>query len=399
MNNTLYQYQIDRGLISPNKILLFVLFPLGVALFIYWYFQGSQKEVPQRFGKTGIKKCYKLSDIVPVDQNFQWDTSEPIKSLPFKNGPYKLTMGIRSLDIQDWLLIEPSYLNMIDNKKKIVTNNHPDYPADKDLARNTVFLTDEAVPAIREFYLTVVEYLCRKYPMIFEKGNDVVYNRITGDRIPLVADGKEEYKQYLIYLARTIEEDFIILLKDSSRESEENGTEYYFKGGVFAFAAGFNPRDRFDTPLSFIHHPIPGYEQKLKLSMNRFFDKIEPGQFVTRNNFSVQTHNKLYVDDNNKGHNLGKDEIQEPLDIKDLDFDKQVHYRSERQVLTKLSESGAVIFTIRTYLMPMSDLKREGPEVCERFIGAINGLPDDIAYYKRAKEWGPPVIEYLLQPF
>ena len=64
---------------------------------------------------------------------------------------------------------------------------------------------------------------------------------------------------------------------------------------MFAFAAGFNPIDRFNTPLSFIHHPIPGYESKLKISMNRFFNRLSPGQFVTRLNFSIQTHNKFML--------------------------------------------------------------------------------------------------------
>lgn len=131
--------------------------------------------------------------------------------------------------------------------------------------------------------------------------------------------------------------------------------------------------------------------------MNRFFDRIKPGQFVNRNNFSVQTHDKLYVDDSNKGHNLPENYVQKEISFDSLDFETQVHYRSERQTLTKLPESGAVVFTIKTYLLPLPDVKNEGQEVCERLIGAIEGFPDDIAVYKRSKEWGPPVIKYLQQ--
>lgn len=332
-----------------------------------------------------------------VAKDFSWDLVTPLKSYPFKNKEYKLTMGIRNVDPQDWLLVEPSYKTQLEEKRKILTNTHLRYPPEKDLTSLTLFVTKEAVPAIHEFYDIVVNYMCTKYPMHFTKKGSFLHNSITNETVPYSASKNINAETHLLNLARTIQEDFIILLKDPSREDEKDGTEYFFKGGVFAFAAGFDPKTRFNTPLSFVHHPIPGYEEKLKLSMNRFFTRIEPGQFVTRSNFSVQTHDLYYVDDANKGHNLPEDYDQKPIPFNELDFDTQVHYRSERQVLTKLPKSKAVVFTIRTYLEPISALKKEGPEVCDRLIGAINGFPHDIATYKRAYEWGPPVKQYLLQ--
>ncbi|RLV92259.1 hypothetical protein JA1_003316 [Spathaspora sp. JA1] len=329
-----------------------------------------------------------------VDSSFQWDKTPALKSYPFKDAIYKLTMGIKTLDIQDWLLIEPTYLNRINHKTKIVHNCHEDYPKDKDTRTSTLFVTDEAIPAIREFYDIVMQYMCDKYPMYFKLQGGQYHNGITDKYYPVDSTSVEAITLEE-YLVENIEEDYIILLKDETREDEVDGTEYFFKGGVFAFAAGFDPNDRFNKPLSFVHHPVPGYPEKLKMSMNRFFNRLKPGQFVTRSNFSMQTHNKFYVDDANKGHNLPEDHIQEPLDIKDLDFENQVHYRSERQCLTKLPKSEAMVFTIRTYLLPLAEVKNEGREVCDRLIGAIRGLPRDISQYKRADEWGPAVIEYL----
>mmetsp|Transcript_1038 Transcript_1038/g.1041 ORF Transcript_1038/g.1041 Transcript_1038/m.1041 type:complete len:402 (-) Transcript_1038:42-1247(-) len=342
-------------------------------------------------------KLYIKPNIEPVSADFEWDKVTPLKSFPFKNGEYKLTMGIRKLDPQDWLLIEPTYLNRIENKAKIVSNTHPDYPPNKDLASNTVFITEEAIPAIREFYDIVIDYMCVKYPMYFKGAkNGKIFNSITGNYLPARAADESNPRELLIILSNNIEEDFLLLLKDPSKENEKDGMEYFFKAGIFAFAAGFSPKDRFNKPLSFVHHPVPGYETKLKLSMNRFFNRLEPGQFVTRSNFSVQTHHKFYVDDQNKGHQLREGEKQVAIDSSTLDFEKQVHYRSERQALTKLPKSKAVVFTIRTYLLPMSEIKNDDREVRERLIGAIKGLPEDISLYKRAAEWGPAVIEYLL---
>lgn len=67
------------------------------------------------------------------------------------------------------------------------------------------------------------------------------------------------------------------------------------------------------------------------------------------------------------------------MEYESLDFDTQVHYRSERQVLTRLPKSKAIVFTIRTYLLPLAKVKSDGMEVRQRLIGAIKGLPEDIS--------------------
>ncbi|CAK9441308.1 uncharacterized protein LODBEIA_P51770 [Lodderomyces beijingensis] len=338
----------------------------------------------------------KKMELTPLT-DFEWDKADAIKSMPFKNAPYKLTMGIKNLDPQDWLLIEPTYKSRIETKVKIINNKHPDYPVTKDLRSSTIFATPEASAAIVEFYDTVMSYMSAKYPTCFhlDSASNQIHNMITSKSYPARGTGVDPTRLEE-YLAETIEEDFIILLKDPTRNHEEDGTEYFFKAGVFAFAAGFNPGDRFNKPLSFIHHPIPNYTAKLKTSMNRFFNRISPGQFVTRSNWSMQTHAKLYVDDENKGHNLPRGHVQRATPFEEMDF-KAMHYRSERQVLTKLERSQAVVFTIHTYLVPLSQVREEGKEVCQRLIGAIRGFPPEISQYKRADEWGPAVMQYLSQ--
>jgi hypothetical protein len=81
-----------------------------------------------------------------------------------------------------------------------------------------------------------------------------------------------------------------------------------------------------------------------------------------------------------------------PLERSDLDFDK-VFLRVERQILTRLPRTNALLFTIRTYATPLSHVKAEGkgPELAE----AIDGLPAALAHYKKAVEWGPAVKDYL----
>lgn len=369
---------------------------LAITAVIFGILSRYQKTTGPKKAKSSFYKTseeYKPPIITPVDPSFEWDKVEPVKTFPFKDAEYKLTMGVRKLDPNEWLLLEPSYLDHIEHRIKISTNSHPKYDKDFNLRESTIFSTPECEPAIRELYDLVVQFMLDRYPKYFKLENGMVHNLITDDRIPHKTVVGEDVEEYLMMLCRNVEEDFIILLKDEKHQKEED--EYYFKGGIFVFAAGFDPKDKFNRPMTAIHAPIPGYEDKLKVSMNRFFNRLPVGQFVTRSNFSVQTHDLLFVHDRNKGYNRPKDFVVIPKKEEELDFDTEVFYRSERQTLTRLPKSGAVVFGIRTFLVPMSDMKKEGEEVANRLAGAIEKFPDDIRQYKNGIEWGQAVSGYL----
>lgn len=366
-----------------------------VGLAVYLLKQATKKQASVGTEKLpSVQPSTTKTSVKPVSDDFNWETEKPLKSYPFKDSEYKLTMGIKRIEAQDWLLIENTYLERIEEKTKIVNNSHPDYPPEKNLRKSTVFTSPEGIPAIREFYDIVLGYMSEKYPKYFIKKGDQIWNKITGEGIPASSADVQDPEVLLDALTRTIEEDFIILLPDASKHGEPYGTEYYFKAGVFAFAAGFDPIEKFNQPLTCIHGPIPGYESKLKTSMNRFFDRLKPGEFVSRSNFSIQTHKKMYVDDANKGYHLTQEELDRAIPYEDLDFDNQVHYRSERQVLIKMPKTGANVFTIRTYLHPFSQLK-DDPETAARLSGSLQKFPDDMARYKNIVQPRPAVLRYL----
>lgn len=73
-----------------------------------------------------------------------------------------------------------------------------------------------------------MKYLCDKYPTCFKRDGDTIHNLITDKTYPVTGTDPVKLQEYLV---GNIEEDFIILLKDPTREDEENGTEYFFKGG------------------------------------------------------------------------------------------------------------------------------------------------------------------------
>lgn len=165
--------------------------------------------------------------------------------------------------------------------------------------------------------------------------------------------------------------------------------EYYLRGGSFVFPSGFDPAQKLNLSLADIHGPVPFYKQKIEKAMDRFFSKLKTGHFVLRVNWSCQAHTQLYAVGLN--HALEDHEL-DGLDPHKQDFSK-VFLRCERQCLMRLPRTKAVVFTIRTYLTPMSQIKQE--DCAMDLVSAIENLPPTTAHYKRAEEWGDAVVSYL----
>jgi len=81
----------------------------------------------------------------------------------------------------------------------------------------------------------------------------------------------------------------------------------------------------------------------------------------------------------------------------------KVHLRIEAQTLHRLPQTRALVFSFKTYLYPLGDIKDEtgdgGEDVAEELAQAIEGLQKgsvpEMWTYKRGVVWGERVIEFL----
>ena len=110
----------------------------------------------------------------------------------------------------------------------------------------------------------------------------------------------------------------------------------------------------------------------------RFFQRIKPNGPVERNNYFVQTDDSLPWSSkigSEDSFGIGWDNAG-----KDAQID-EIHFRSERQTLRRLPRSGGVLFTIRTYMLPVRAMCQE-KWVPGRFASAVRSWGDDVARYK-----------------
>jgi hypothetical protein len=158
--------------------------------------------------------------------------------------------------------------------------------------------------------------------------------------------------------------------------------------------------------------------EKLETSLERFFRRIPVDKPVIRNNYFVQIVRP--VEDRqdssvtrNQPVDLDPEELAWSVTVNGPEDDfspghgvhggspdsltvspSTLRLRTERQTLRRLPKSGAVVFTIRTYTFPVTELATERG-VPARMASAIRSWPEDVAKYKAQVRYRDVLLEYL----
>jgi hypothetical protein len=111
---------------------------------------------------------------------------------------------------------------------------------------------------------------------------------------------------------------------------------------------------------------------------NRYFDHLSLRTSMERTNLFIQTTAELFQD------------APEPASEEILVLE-HIIVRRERQTFTRLEKSGAVLFTVRTYMQPLTEL---GIEEVRALKSQILGWDEEIRIYKGWGIWGESVVGY-----
>ncbi|KAH7364131.1 hypothetical protein BKA65DRAFT_130158 [Rhexocercosporidium sp. MPI-PUGE-AT-0058] len=353
----------------------------GVALVLYVLgrlypcFAGDKKNPYLQYRKVPMSDVDGVrTDLFKIDPlpDFDWRTTPPLKVRPFKP-KYHLTMAVNTSNFSELIEMDRNYLDRVTLRKQIMQEHH-------DIA---IQAKPEVKPAIDELYRWLVNaYLPIRYPTMFSITPLGLLNHVTSKPVPL-EPSSDPAKTFEI-LGENLDEDILILLPSA------DGDGYTLKGYVTCFPAGFNTKEKLGMKLRDIHTPVPGYKQKLELSMDRFFDRLEVGKVVKRANWSINTEEKLFAASGlhfYEGHEV----VDEEVDI------NTTFLRCERQLLHRLPNTKALVFNFKTYLYPLREIKEEG--LGEELARAIDGLKEGntpaMHFYKRGVVWGEAVKAYL----
>jgi dimethylamine monooxygenase subunit A len=140
--------------------------------------------------------------------------------------------------------------------------------------------------------------------------------------------------QPLKTLGRLVQEDLCVL--------EKSGAEHCLTGAVLCFPASWHLHEKIGRPLIGIHRPVESYDADLAARVQRMFDVIRPEAGLWRMNSLVYRDPTLH----------------QPRREADPRMDRRGggYLRAERQCFIRLPQTRAVVFTIHTYVVALSDL-------------------------------------------
>jgi len=333
------------GTVLPLSIT--VSFGSCVCLFFWWWFKAVPEKISLDFSK------------IKTLPNFNIRTTPPIPYRPWKAGKYHMTMGIRKMPEEDWLALDHLYEEEQKFRSDLIKNH-----------RNGVW---QALPgsyeAIEETLEYIVKFLTKRYPQYFQRPKrnpNYIHNKITNKTFKVVAP----YDQHpLEVAAQLVMEDINLLMQGDGADRE-----YYLRASFSMGPAGWDIEERIGWPLRRIHHPVPMWQEKLRKPMDKFFCNLPVSDPVQRNTFFMQ------VDDTMFQQKPFPDWLPSPPKVEDI------RIRIERQTLRRLPRSQAILFMVRTYLLPVVDLANE-KEVLYSFREAVNAFPPEMAKYKAKHLW------------
>lgn len=261
--------------------------------------------------------------------------------MPFTHTPYAgatrpFTIGLSALDPQRWIDPDADCDRYLNEKRALAATR-----------LDEVFrATEDSLPAQEECLAALVAHLKAHHPRhMLETG-------LADQRLPP-----------LLRAGMLVQDDLVIMMK------REAG--WHIAAAHLSFPSSWSLAEKFDRPMEAVHEHVPGFQSGTRnaVMINRIFDNLAPGLPAERFNWSINWKEKLFHPE------TGRNDAAQP--------DEAV-VRVERQTLTKLPETGAIVFTIRIYLDPVTAFRNhpDGPRLRAALAEQLEGLAGDQLRYK-----------------
>ncbi len=143
----------------------------------------------------------------------------------------------------------------------------------------------------------------------------------------------------LLQAGRLVQEDLCILQKP------EGGAEHVLTGAVLCFPSNWTLAQKLGMPMSRIHLPVDRYDAEVARRVQRLLDFLRPDAPLMRANLLLYSDSDLYNP---------RREFHRHVPEGGARF-----VRVERQVLRRLPATGAVVFSIHTYMVAPEALTPE----------------------------------------
>lgn len=239
---------------------------------------------------------------------------QTLPALPWMDPRLARLPGLMPVDDDAWLVRDEVFAGQMAERDHLIA-----------CAARVHGLLPRARAAADETYAMVLAKLAQ------DPGYRVTHSEVVrpdGVTVPL------DPEQPLLTLGQLVQEDLCLMLEDGQGE-------HRLDGAILCFPASWTLAEKLGQPMIRIHTPVPQYTADLARRVQRLLDAVQPGRPIWRMN-----------------HNLyASPELHHPRTEAAPRIDATPQYlRAERQCLIRLPQTRAVLFTIHTYILPLTAL-------------------------------------------
>lgn len=189
-----------------------------------------------------------------------------------------------------------------------------------------------------------------------------------------LSESEQEGIDALIDAAAAVADDLCVLLPD------EQGVAR-LRAAVLCSPNRWRLADKLGGTMTQIHSPVARYDEDLQSPVDAVIARLHPDRPLWRVNWGVSNHPSLFQPDI-------------PPSTPEMD-PADMWVRVEWQTLRKLPESGAVLFTIRTFVESMRDFYEREYDLVHGFADLISKIPENVAQYKSIAPYRDALYAYL----
>lgn len=273
---------------------------------------------------------------------------------PSDGRPFRLNMGLRSLEDQHWLE-NGNDLNqqirerrvLAEESREVVYQELPGYRA-----------------AIDELVSRITKNLSRFHSNLYSLNEDSITYLPENLRVEFSAP------DILLKIATIVAEDLVVLAREDD--------EWKIVAGAVLFPSRWKLSEKIGKGMDAVHAPVPGFAEALAPYMTATFDKITAERAVWRKNWSLHSTADLH----------------QPTSIHLPAAPENYWWRTERQTLTRATCGDFLYFTIRNRAEPLSWIK-ESPESATLFAETLESLMPETIEYKGLVSDHQKIVDYL----
>jgi len=282
--------------------------------------------------------------------------------LPIDGRPAGVGIGAHPLDLREWIEVDERRVEVLDEKDVLLATRR-----DEVLAHLPTGLEGS-----QETLDLLLRHLPTRFPEIYEPHPAGLRDRERG--IVVRVDSAHP----IVVAGRLVQEDLSIMTR------EPDG-RWVLSAASMCFPTRWRLREKIGKDLSGIHGPVPFYAEKIGSPVDHFFGRLTPENPVWRTNWTLLDDAALFQPEAARTW-------RHRMDLDGRDVGDALHFRVERQTLRALPDSGAVLFTIRTYVRPMRDLEKLRPGAFAELADTLEATPRETVDYKG---WTPLLDETI----